>query len=68
MNIKTTIAILSIVIVGFVLYIATIRGIAGNPKGPDIKGTLDQATMPLELSPERGRYVLVMSLAEDRSF
>ncbi len=68
MNIKTTIAILSIVIVGFVLYVATIRGVAGNPKGSDIKGTLDQATMPLELSPERGRYVLVLSLAEDRSF
>lgn len=67
-TIKTTIAVFFIAVIGLALYAATIRGVAGNPKGAEIKGKLDQATMPLELSPERGRYVLVMSLAEDRSF
>ncbi|CAN5201003.1 hypothetical protein BH09PAT2_BH09PAT2_01960 [soil metagenome] len=68
MNIKNIIAVLLIAIIGLALYAATIRGVAGNPQGSEIKGKLDQATKPLELSPERGRYVLVISLAEDHSF
>ncbi|MBP7967066.1 hypothetical protein KAZ66_02220 [Candidatus Woesebacteria bacterium] len=68
MNIKSIITVVLIAVIGLALYAATIRGIPGNPQGSAIKGKLDQATMPLELSPERGRYVLVMSLAEDRSF
>lgn len=68
MNIKSIITAFLIAIIGLGLYVATIRGVPGNPKGEEIKGNLDQATKPLELSPERGRYVLVMSLAEDHSF
>ncbi len=54
--------------VGLTLYAATIRGVPGNPGGAMVKNNLDQASKPLELSPERGRYLLVMSLAEDHSF
>lgn len=60
--------LLFIIIFAFVLYILTIRGIYGNPKGASIKNNLDQATKPFELSPERDRYILIMSLAKDRTF
>lgn len=52
----------------FILYILTVRGIYGNPKPSDIKNNLDQAAKPLELSPERGRFALIMSLVENQSF
>lgn len=51
-----------------VFYFLTLRGIYGNPKGSMIKNNLDQATKPFELSPERGRYILTMSLSENKSF
>jgi len=58
---------LFIVLLGIVFYSVTLRGVPGNPKGSDIKNNLDQNTKPLELSPERGRYILTMSLAENMS-
>ncbi len=50
------------------LYIFTLRGVAGNPVTSDIKNNLDQATKPLELSPERGRYALIMALVNTGRF
>lgn len=50
------------------VYVLTLRGVVGNPTPIEIKNNLDQTTKPLELSPERGRYALVMSLAENKSF
>lgn len=50
-----------------ILYVLTLRGVYGNPTGGMIKNNLDQATKPLELSPERGRYILVLSLGENGS-
>lgn len=54
--------------VGILLYTLTLRGVFGNPPGQSIKNHLDQATKPFELSPERDRYVLILSLAENKSF
>src|SRR3989304_6408911 len=64
---KTFLSIIFIFIIGVVLYSLTLRGIYGNPQGTSIKNNLDQATKPLELSPERGRFILTMSLAENNS-
>lgn len=50
------------------IYFLTLRGVSGNIETQEIKGNYDQALMPLELSPERGRFILTKSLAEDKSF
>lgn len=50
------------------LYVLTVRGIYGNPTGKMVKNNLDQASKPFELSPERGRYLLVIALGENKSF
>jgi hypothetical protein len=50
------------------IYILTLKGVYGNPKPEDFKNNLDQATKPFELSPERGRYALTMSLVNNHSF
>lgn len=66
MNQKILLTLLLLMAV--LLYAVTIRGIPGNPPGSLIKNNLDQAAKPFELSPERGRYILLLSLAENRSF
>ncbi len=50
------------------MYILSLRGIPGNITPSEIKGNLDQTSQPFELSPERGRFILTMSLAENKSF
>ncbi len=65
---KNRLALLFIVIFGLFFYALTLRGIYGNIKSSEIKNNLDQATKPFELSPERGRFLLTMSLAENKSF
>jgi hypothetical protein len=60
---KNKLAILAIIIVAGGLYAMTIRGIPGNPAPADFKNQLDQQTKPFELSPERGRYVHLVALA-----
>src|SRR3989344_8706091 len=59
---------LIIIILGVILFSLTIRGIAGNPDASMFKNNLDQATKPFELSPERGRYAHVFSLAESNKY
>lgn len=54
--------------VSFFIFFLILRGIPGNPEIKVIKNNLDQATKPFELSPERGRYILIVSLAENKSF
>lgn len=55
-------------IISLVIYAAVLRGIAGNIAISQIKDNLDHATKPFELSPERGRFILTYSLAENKSF
>lgn len=50
------------------IYLLTLRGIYGNPQVGMIKNNLDQVTKPFELSPERDRYILILSLTQNKSF
>ncbi|MEK7071027.1 MAG: hypothetical protein AAB966_04420 [Patescibacteria group bacterium] len=65
---KKILSIIFLIVIGLGFYIATLKGISGNPHPRDFKNNLDQATKPFELSPERGRYLLTYSLAENNSF
>jgi hypothetical protein len=49
-------------------YTITLKGTRGNIPIEFVKGIYDQATQPLELSSERGRFLLTKSLAENNSF
>lgn len=60
--------LVAFLVLSLFIYLSTIRGVWGNPAPEDFKNNLDQTTKPLELSPERGRYALVMSLVENHSF
>lgn len=59
-----------IVFVGLITAIlaVTIRGIPGNPTPKQVTEELRFETLPFELSPERGRYALILSLVENGSF
>ncbi|MBI4084448.1 MAG: hypothetical protein HY431_00940 [Candidatus Levybacteria bacterium] len=46
----------------------SLRGLPGNPTAPMLDSLVWKDNGPLELSPERGRFVLTYSLIEDRSF
>jgi hypothetical protein len=46
----------------------SIRGIGGNPTPPELNRVIWKDNGPLELSPERGRYALMYSIAEFHSF
>lgn len=61
---KDKLVIIFIVIIGLVMYGLTLHGVKGNPTSDQFKNNLDQATKPFELSPERGRYVHVVNMAE----
>jgi hypothetical protein len=65
---KDLFIVITIVLLGIVLYGLTVRGAPGNPTADQFKGNLDQAANAFELSPERGRYVHVVALAEHGSF
>lgn len=65
---KDTGIVIAIILLGIVLYGLTLRGAPGNPTADQFKGGLDQAANAFELSPERGRYVHVVALAEHGSF
>lgn len=68
---KLTVALLPVILLlamGMAFYGVTLRGIAGKPDIAAVKDNLDQATQPFELSPERGRYAIIVSLAEDGTF
>lgn len=54
--------------ISILLFISTIRGLEGNPTPSAVAGELQQAAKPFELSPERGRYLLILSIAENGSF
>lgn len=65
---KNVFAIIFLLIIGSILFFATLRGISGNPPPQSIKNNLDQMTKPFELSPERGRFLLTQNLSEHNSF
>lgn len=65
---RNKITILILFLIALVFYSLTLRGVPGNITGSSIKNNLDQATKPFELSPERDRFILTLSLAENKSF
>lgn len=67
-DMKDRLAIISIVAVGLLLYGLTLHGVWGNPGPSEILGKLDQTSKPFELSPERGRYSHIYSMAEDHTY
>lgn len=65
---KNKLAILFIILTATMLYALTLRGAPGSPMASQFKDNLDTPTRTFELSPERGRYVHVVSLAERGTF
>jgi hypothetical protein len=65
---KKILIVLFLILIPAVLFVGTIRGVKGEPDAYQFKGNLDQATKPFELSPERGRYAHIYSLAEDHHY
>ena len=46
----------------------SVRGLPGNPSAAELNADKWKDNGPMELSPERGRYALLYSLAENQSF
>ena len=65
---KDTLAIFGIILLGILMYGLTLRGNLGNPISEDFLNGLDRPTYAFELSPERGRYVHVVALAEHGTY
>lgn len=65
---RNFLAILFIVALAGSLYALTLRGVPGNPAASTIKETLETPPQPFELSPERGRFAHVLSLAQTGSY
>lgn len=59
------------IIIGLILIVIlglSIRGNIGNPNSTDLLSSKWQLYGPFELSPERGRFALLYSIVEDKSF
>ncbi len=59
----TILPYLCIILIGLILYTATIKGAVGNPNGQIHQLGLDQSGKAFELSPERDRYLLTYAMA-----
>jgi len=46
----------------------SLRGLPGNPTSPELNLKAWKENGPFELSPERGRFALIYSIVEDKSF
>ena len=46
----------------------SLRGLPGNPTVPELNLKIWKENGPFELSPERGRFALIYSIVEDKSF
>lgn len=65
---KNILPIIFLVIFSSLLYLLTLRGVPGNLSADYINTELKDQSDPFELSPERGRYTLIMSMADYGSF
>lgn len=52
---------------GLILFLS-VRGVAGNPSAKQLNTRLWKEDGPFELSPERGRFALLYSIVENKSF
>jgi hypothetical protein len=67
-KIQTLIIVIGFVLFSFVILFLSVRGHKGNPTPDELNTNYWKDDGPLELSPERGRFALVVSLIEDKSF
>lgn len=65
---KKIIVYLTFLFISALILAGSIRGIQGNPNSKQIYTNLWREFGPFELSPERGRFALLYSLLEDKSF
>lgn len=59
---------LIIIALSFSLLLISLRGMAGNPSETSLNTTSWKDAGPFELSPERGKFALTYSMAENKSF
>ena len=59
---------LALILFSSVVLMVSLRGLYGNPTSLDLNSDKWQVNGPFELSPERGRFALIYSLVEDKSF
>ena len=67
-NIGNGLLAIFIVLFASVILILSVRGLPGNPNAKEINNPLWKENGPFELSPERGRFALLYSILEDKSF
>ncbi len=65
---KNKIILLVISIFSLLVLFSGIKGFAGNPTGVELNSGKWKERGPFELSPERGRFALLYSIVEDKSF
>jgi hypothetical protein len=65
---KKAVPILLVGLFCAVILSLSIRGILGNPRAENLNDPQWKDEGPMELSPERGRFALMYSLVEDKSF
>ncbi len=68
MSIKQILITTTVTIFVVVILTLTVRGTHGNPNAKDLQTSKWRGSGVFELSPERGRYGLLYSLIEDKSF
>lgn len=61
-------ALAGFILLCFGILVMSVRGHAGNPTPTELNTNYWKDDGPLELSPERGRFALIMSVVEDKSF
>ena len=64
---KPLLLVLLTLFIGLILALS-IRGVYGNPTTETLNSLYFKDDGPLELSPEKGRFALIFSLIEDKSF
>jgi hypothetical protein len=65
---RKNIIISLVILISALILGLSLRGHLGNPTATELNNNYWKDNGPLELSPERGRFALLYSLAEDHSF
>ncbi|OGG41659.1 hypothetical protein A2837_00260 [Candidatus Kaiserbacteria bacterium RIFCSPHIGHO2_01_FULL_46_22] len=65
---KSNWSAIGVYIIALIVLALALRGLPGNPTPQEITTPTWTENGPLELSPERGRFALLMSLADNHSF
>ena len=66
-QLKSVILLLGLILFSSIILAASVRGLKGNPNSKQLSTLEWRENGPFELSPERGRFALLYSMAEDKS-